>query len=256
MFCRQSHFAWCSLLAPSILALALVVTTAWAQNGPAAKEIAKVADELAAGKKFTDADAKAFAKKYDDLEEVMHAFKQGKGKPSLEILLGKLASKNSFSAAEKAQLTKIARLSLAIAKVTPHYEEKTKGDVTKKKDWNRLTADMDKGAESLLKAIKAGDGKAVLGMVAGAAGGRARYLSGGLALVHPIGDEGAMEPIPDKPAEAEHEAPSSNRGPVAALVVVLVLVVVGWLLTQALHKSGNMQDCVASGRTNCAPINP
>ena len=63
-----------------------------------------------------------------------------------------------------------------------------------------------------------------------------------------------MESTPEKPPEPEHDAPSSNRGPVAALVVVLVLVVVGWVLTQALHKGGAMQDCVASGRTNCAPI--
>jgi len=63
-----------------------------------------------------------------------------------------------------------------------------------------------------------------------------------------------MEPTPEKPIEPEHDAPSSNRGPVAALVVVLVLVLVGWVLTQALHKNANIQDCVASGRTNCAPV--
>jgi hypothetical protein len=64
-----------------------------------------------------------------------------------------------------------------------------------------------------------------------------------------------MEPSPEQPTEPEPEHdPGSNRGPVAALVVVLVLVIVGWLLTQALHKNGTMQDCVASGRTNCAPI--
>jgi len=64
-----------------------------------------------------------------------------------------------------------------------------------------------------------------------------------------------MEPTPEKPPEAEHAAPSSNRGAVAALVVVLVLVVGGWFLTQALRKNSSIQDCVASGRTNCAPIN-
>jgi hypothetical protein len=66
-----------------------------------------------------------------------------------------------------------------------------------------------------------------------------------------------MEPSPDlTPAPAPDHDPGSNRGPVTALVVVLALVVVGWLLTQALHKNGNIQDCVASGRTNCAPVNP
>lgn len=68
-----------------------------------------------------------------------------------------------------------------------------------------------------------------------------------------------MEPNPEPPVESaageQASEPSSNRGAVAALVVVLVLVLVGWFLTQALHKNGNIQDCVASGRTNCAPIN-
>jgi hypothetical protein len=78
-----------------------------------------------------------------------------------------------------------------------------------------------------------------------------------LARIRLIGDEEEMEPSPERPPEPEHEhEPASNRGPVAALVVVLVLVLVGWLLTQALHKNGDMQDCVASGRTNCAPVRP
>jgi hypothetical protein len=64
-----------------------------------------------------------------------------------------------------------------------------------------------------------------------------------------------MEPTPEKTAEPDHAAPSSNRGAVAALVVVLVLVVGGYFLTQALRKNSNLQDCVASGRTNCAPVN-
>ena len=63
-----------------------------------------------------------------------------------------------------------------------------------------------------------------------------------------------MEPTPDRPVE-DNPGPTSNRGAVAALVVVLVLVVGGYFLTQALRKNSNIQDCVASGRTNCAPIN-
>ena len=66
-----------------------------------------------------------------------------------------------------------------------------------------------------------------------------------------------MEPTRDEPPEhgpPEHELLGSNRGPVAALVVVLLLVVVGFVLTQALRKNANIQDCVASGRTNCAPV--
>jgi len=63
-----------------------------------------------------------------------------------------------------------------------------------------------------------------------------------------------MEPQQHRPTEPE--PPASNRGPVAALVLVLVLVVLGFVLTQALRKNANIQDCVASGRTNCAPVDP
>lgn len=48
---------------------------------------------------------------------------------------------------------------------------------------------------------------------------------------------------------------SSSRGAIVALVVVVVLIVAGWLLVNRLHSMASIQDCVASGRTNCAPIN-
>jgi len=45
-----------------------------------------------------------------------------------------------------------------------------------------------------------------------------------------------------------------NRSNVAALVFAAILIVVGWLLIQKLGASGRMEDCLMSGRTNCAPI--
>jgi hypothetical protein len=36
--------------------------------------------------------------------------------------------------------------------------------------------------------------------------------------------------------------------------VVVVLVVVGWFITRALHNSTRLEDCLMSGRTNCAPV--
>jgi hypothetical protein len=76
----------------------------------------------------------------------------------------------------------------------------------------------------------------------------------GLARRAPIGDEGGMDQnqLPDP----EPPAPRGNRGNVVALVVVLALVLIGWVLTQKLHQTSDLQDCVASGRTNCAPIAP
>jgi hypothetical protein len=46
----------------------------------------------------------------------------------------------------------------------------------------------------------------------------------------------------------------SRRGPLIAMGAVVLLVVIGWFLTQALHNSGRLEDCLMSGRTNCAPV--
>ena len=47
---------------------------------------------------------------------------------------------------------------------------------------------------------------------------------------------------------------SSRRGAVIGLILVLALVAVGCFLVEALRKNANLQDCVMSGRTNCAPL--
>lgn len=46
----------------------------------------------------------------------------------------------------------------------------------------------------------------------------------------------------------------SCRGALIALVVVVLLFVVGWLLAQELYADRQLEDCLLSGRTNCAPI--
>ena len=52
------------------------------------------------------------------------------------------------------------------------------------------------------------------------------------------------------------EEGGSNRGPLIALLVVVLLVVGGIWLQQRLRADNQIQDCVMSGRTNCAPIAP
>ena len=49
---------------------------------------------------------------------------------------------------------------------------------------------------------------------------------------------------------------SSQRGPLVALAVVVLLFVVGWLLARELYQDGKMEDCLMSGRTNCNVIEP
>jgi len=50
---------------------------------------------------------------------------------------------------------------------------------------------------------------------------------------------------------------AGDRGPwvgLAGLVLIVVLVLAGYLLLEKLSAVSALQDCVMSGRTNCAPI--
>ena len=58
---------------------------------------------------------------------------------------------------------------------------------------------------------------------------------------------------PEPPPEDTGE-PDSRRGAIAGLVVVIVLVIVGYFLINALRENGNLEDCLMAGRKNCAPI--
>jgi len=49
----------------------------------------------------------------------------------------------------------------------------------------------------------------------------------------------------------EHD---SRRAALIGLVVVAVLVIAGYYLVTALRQNSNMEDCLMSGRRNCAPI--
>jgi hypothetical protein len=58
----------------------------------------------------------------------------------------------------------------------------------------------------------------------------------------------------NEPEPEESEAPDSRRGALLGLAIVLALVVGGLILVKALRHNAQIQDCVLSGRTNCAPI--
>jgi hypothetical protein len=47
----------------------------------------------------------------------------------------------------------------------------------------------------------------------------------------------------------------NQRRSMIALGVVVLLFVVGWLLAHELYADSKMEDCLMSGRTNCAPLN-
>ncbi len=44
------------------------------------------------------------------------------------------------------------------------------------------------------------------------------------------------------------------RGPVFGLIVVVLIVVAVVFVVGRLRQSAQMEDCLASGRTNCAPV--
>jgi len=67
-------------------------------------------------------------------------------------------------------------------------------------------------------------------------------------------------PKPPKPAPADDaedeedgEEPS-HRSPLLVLAIVAVLLLAGWFLAAKLAELARVQDCVLSGRHNCAPI--
>jgi hypothetical protein len=48
--------------------------------------------------------------------------------------------------------------------------------------------------------------------------------------------------------------PAHHRVAIFGAIAVVTLVVLGWVLVRELSASARLQDCVMSGRTNCAPI--
>ena len=51
----------------------------------------------------------------------------------------------------------------------------------------------------------------------------------------------------------DHE-PDSRRPALIGLAVVLLLVIGAYFLVTALRKNADLEDCLMSGRRNCAPI--
>jgi hypothetical protein len=57
--------------------------------------------------------------------------------------------------------------------------------------------------------------------------------------------------VDDKSDEAD---PRTKPFGWVGLLVIAVLVVGGWFLITPLSDDGKMQDCIQSGRRNCAPV--
>jgi hypothetical protein len=71
---------------------------------------------------------------------------------------------------------------------------------------------------------------------------------------------GLPKPLHFLPRRADEpgspRVPDSRWGALIGLIITLLLVLGGLLLVRLLGRAARVQDCVMSGRTNCAPVEP
>ncbi len=63
-----------------------------------------------------------------------------------------------------------------------------------------------------------------------------------------------IEPAPGPPTPDPEEPSGSGRGPLIALLLVVIIAAGGFWLAQHLRAANKIQDCVMAGRSNCAPV--
>ncbi len=63
-------------------------------------------------------------------------------------------------------------------------------------------------------------------------------------------DQGPRE----EPETGRSESGRHGPSPLTVLVAVVLMVGLGYFLAVKLREMGRLQDCVMSGRTNCAPV--
>jgi len=52
----------------------------------------------------------------------------------------------------------------------------------------------------------------------------------------------------------DQEEPPDRRNAVLDLLAVVIIFAISWWVARALYLSGKLQDCMMSGRSNCAEI--
>jgi hypothetical protein len=146
-----------------LLAVVVVGVSGHAQPAPSAKRaVEKMAADIAAGKKITPDDLKKFFDTWQDLKEMMQVYKPGNNRDKgLEDTLIRLSAQETFSAADKATLQRISRLSQAMGLITYFYTQPVQDDVTRLTDWRTYSTGLGQGGGELIEAIKKGNGKSI-----------------------------------------------------------------------------------------------
>ena len=58
----------------------------------------------------------------------------------------------------------------------------------------------------------------------------------------------------DRSRESDEEAEKRRSAALMGLIVILALAILGIVLLRGLEEKSRLEDCLMSGRSNCAPI--
>jgi hypothetical protein len=58
----------------------------------------------------------------------------------------------------------------------------------------------------------------------------------------------------NRPGHGNDEADQRRSAALIGLIIILALAIAGVVLVRELRERSRMEDCLMSGRTNCAPI--
>jgi hypothetical protein len=68
------------------------------------------------------------------------------------------------------------------------------------------------------------------------------------------GGNSAGQPMNNRSEQGDEEADQRRSAALIGLIIILALAIAGVLLVRELRERSRLEDCLMSGRTNCAPI--
>jgi hypothetical protein len=64
----------------------------------------------------------------------------------------------------------------------------------------------------------------------------------------------AGQPMNNRSEQSDEEADHRRSAALIGLIIILALAIAGVVLVRELRERSRLEDCLMSGRTNCAPI--